>query len=160
MPEPSKPLLRAEITVQSHSFDPKKGKEGSGSLKSSEGTYYGVFGEAGQRLLNQFQTGEVCVIEYTETPRQSGGTWKNLKHKVSSTPTVLAKPPIQHPRPRTNPVDQEQMFVVGLLKEIVTWDQTPLELVEKVNDFRKVWRNTFGGSETNRDDEMQDEIPY
>ena len=153
MPE-AKELKEIEITCQYVNF-PKPGKR-LGSIKTSEGEFFGVE----PSLLRIFQQGEVCVVEYTESPKTGGGVWKNIKRKISSTPTALQKPPIQYPRARTNPVDQEQMFVVGLLKEMVTWDHTAIEIVEKTNDLRKVWRNTFGGSETNRDDEMRDEIPY
>lgn len=156
----AKELKQIEITCQQVNY-PKAGKR-LGSIKSSEGEFYGVE----PSLLRIFEKGEVCLVEYTETPKKDGnGVWKNIRRKISSTPTVLANArtsPVQRGemRPRTHPVDSEQMFVGQLLKQSYKPETTALELVEEINKLRKVWRNTFGGSETNRDDEMQDEIPY
>jgi len=59
----------------------------------------------------------------------------------------------------TNPTDAEQIFVVALLKEIISADMGPVALIAKIQELRNVYRNTFGSSEHNRDDEMNDAIP-
>lgn len=152
--QPAKELKQIEITCQ-YVNAPKPGKK-LGSIKTSEGEFYGVE----PSLLGIFSKGEVCIVEYTESPKTGGGVWKNIKRKVSSTPTALQREPVQYPRARSNPADSEQIFTTALLKEVYNKDMTALELVEEINKLRKVWKNTFGASEFHRDDELRDEIPY
>ena len=150
-----------EITVQ-HVNWPKEGKK-LGSIKSSEGIYYG----ADPGMLTKFRQGEVATIEYSETPKRDGdGTWKNIKRKISSLPPVVGNAkstPVGRGemRQRTHPVDSEQMFIGCFIN--AGWfskEQSTSDMVADVNQLRDVYRLTFGGSEAQRDDEMRDEIPY
>lgn len=153
----AKELKEAEITVQSHKFDDAKE---SGSLKSSEGKYYGVFGAAGKHLLSQFVKGEVCKIEYTETPRKGGdGVWLNLKRKISTTPTVAQKAPYIAPKQRTDDRDQEQITVRLIMDKKITVDSTWVEIAEIMQQARKVYRMTWQMNKPENPD-INDDIPY
>lgn len=143
-----------DITVQFVN-QPKPGKR-MGSIKSSEGEYYGC----PPTLLGQFRAGEVCKIDFNETPKDGGGTWKNITRKIAG-----AGPPpvIQLPRQRTNPGDSEQIYTTALLKEFIAAGKLDLRtdsLVAATNAVREAYRQTFGGVEKRRDEEMDDSIPY
>ena len=152
MPE-AKELKEIEITCQYVNF-PKPGKR-LGSIKTSEGEYYGV--EPG--LLRIFQQGEVCVVEYTESPKHGGGTWKNIKRKVSSTPTVAQKPPYIAPKQRTDDRDQEQITVRMIMDKKIQPDSSWVEIAEIMQQARKVYRMTWQMDKPENVD-INDEIPY
>lgn len=141
-----------EITVQ-YVNPPKEGKKW-GSIKAADGNYY--YGPPA--TLSRYQVGETCKIEFELGGKD--GTLRSLKQKLSTTPPALAKPLPTPPRQRTNPTDSEQIFCCALLKEIIAPTDTELTLIAKTNMLRQVYRNTFGGLETQRDDEMRDEIPH
>jgi hypothetical protein len=146
-----RPVETAEITVQFVN-DPKPGKKW-GSVKDTNGNYYG--GPPG--MLRQFQVGETCKIEFELGGND--GTLKALKHKVAI-PQALARPVAVPPRARTNPVDSEQIFVTALMKGFLNQGDTATDIIGKINILRDAYRNTFGGSEKQRDDQMNDEIPF
>lgn len=152
-------MPQSEITVQFVNY-PKEGKR-NGSIKSSEGDYYW----GSETTLKQFQKGEVCTIEWNT---DDSGKWKRIVKKISSVPPVLAAGKSTSVgrgewRPMAHPVDQEQMFVGNLLRERPLLKQPAIEvtdLIEEINLLRDAYRNTFGGSQKQRDPEMDDEIPY
>lgn len=145
----------AEITVQ-YRNEKQPGRK-MGSIKSSEGDYYGC----PDALLFQFQRGEVCTVEYSETPKRDGnGSWKTITKKIG----VAKAPPLAAPpRQRTNPVDNEHIFITALLKEFIGVGKIELattEIVTAVNAIRDAYRHTLGGLEKQRSDSMDDEVPY
>ena len=111
------------------------------------------------RLLRIFQQGEVCVVESTESPKQGGGTWKNIKRKVSSTPTVAQKPPYIAPKQRTDDRDQEQITVRLIMDKKIQQDSTWVEIAEIMQQARKVYRMTWQMDKPENAD-INDEIPY
>ena len=146
-----KQVETAEITV-AYVNPPKPGKKW-GNLKSASGDLY--WGPPS--MLAHYSQGETCRIEFELGGND--GTLRSLRRKLSTTPAALVTPTPLPARARTNPVDQEQMFVVALLKEMVKPEDTAATLIAKTNTCRQAWRNTFGGSETQRNDDMNDEIP-
>ena len=152
-------MPETEITVQ-YVNAPKEGKR-NGSIKSSEGDYY----YAPPALLKLFNRGEVCTIAWDT---DESGKWKRIQKKVSSLPVPIANAKSTSVgrgewRPMAHPVDQEQMFVGQCLRERPLMKVPGLidttELIAEINIFRDAWRNTFGGSQKQRDPEMDDEIP-
>lgn len=146
----------AEITVQ-YRNEKKPGKP-MGSLKSSEGVFYGC----PDNLLFQFTVGEVCTIEYSETPKKSGdGTWKTVTKKLSgASPAQKTQPQI---RARVNPAEAEQMFVAALLKSFIEAGKLELstaEIVAATNAIKDAYHRTLGSSEKQHSDDMDDGIPY
>ena len=142
----------ADITV-AYVNPPKDGKR-LGSIKSGAGEYFGC----APGLLNEFRQGEQCKIEFSSRKAPDGKVWKTVTKKIGGN-NGYVRPIAQGPRQRTNPTDSEQIFVVALLKEIIAPDMGPIALIEKIEELRRVYRNTFGSSERNRDDEMNDFIP-
>jgi hypothetical protein len=142
-----------EITVQFVNA-PKAGKR-LGSIKSSEGEYYGC----DPATLGRFSKGEVCTIEYTETPKDGGGTWKNIKRKISTS----SAPPAPSIRNRTDPKDSEQMFVTALLKEALgsgKIEPTGAAIVACGSAFKQAYRQLFGdAAKQTTEAVMRDEIP-
>jgi hypothetical protein len=147
-------LKRAEITCSIISY-PKDGKK-LGFVKSAEGEFYG----ADYGMLNRFQKGEVCVIEYSETPKKVGdGSWKNIKRKLSTTPTVAQKPPYIAPKQRTDDRDQEQITVRLIMDKKIQPDTTWVEIAEIMQQARKLYRMTWNVDKPENPD-INDNIPY
>ena len=141
----------AEITVQ-YVNEVKPGKK-FGSIKTSEGQIYAC----NPSLLRQFSNGEVCKIEFETW--SSGGFNITKKIGTGGTPKPLAAPP----RQRTNPVDNEHIFITACLKEFIAAGKVELEttaIVQSVKVIRDAFRFTLGGLETQRDDDMNDSVPY
>ena len=139
----------AEITCQ-YVNAAKPGKK-MGSIKSSEGDYY----YCQQHLLNLFSVGEVCKVEFTEKPKDGGGTWKTLVTKLGG--------PMKGPAPMrasTSPKDSEQIFVTALLKEMVEKTDSSVTLLAKGNMLKGVYGQLFGGLEKQKTAiELNDDIP-
>src|SRR5512138_751926 len=134
----------AEITVQ-YVNPPKEGKKW-GNVKSSDGTLYW----GSPAALAQVKPRENCKLEYDSGGKD--GTLKSIKKKIEIAP-ALQRPTPAPIRGRTNPTDSEQIFVVAIIKGIATADMSATEGIALVNLWRGVYRNTFGGSETNRADD-------
>ena len=145
----------AEITCQFVN-PPKPGKR-NGSIKSAEGDYYW----GSQATIAEFRQGEVVKIEYTTKPKDGGGEWRTIVKKIGGAPPV--SPNIPQVRARSNPSDSEQIFTTALLKEFIAAGKIELstaEIIAAVNALRSAYRNTFGGTEKQKNDtDMQDEVP-
>jgi hypothetical protein len=150
----SKELKQKEITCQLINW-PKQGKP-LGSIKTSENEWFGVE----PSLLKIFNVGEVCQVEYTETPKKQGdGVWLNIKRKVSSTPTAAQKAPYIAPKQRTDDRDQEQITVRLIMDKKITVDSTWVEIAEIMQQARKVYRMTWMADKPENPD-INDDIPY
>lgn len=146
----------AEITVQ-YRNEKKPGRK-MGNIKTSEGEYYG----APDNILFQFNKGEVCTIEYSESPKQDGsGVWKTITKKLSgASPAQKIQPQI---RARVNPAEAEQMFVAALLKSFIEAGKLNLstaEIVAATNAIKDAYHRTLGSAEKQHSDDMDDGIPY
>ena len=145
----------AEITIQ-YVNAPKPGKK-FGSIKSSEGDYYG----APPAMLKMFSVGEVCKIEFTTS---EDGQWKSITKKIGGAPKQAGPIPVPQIRARSNPVDNEHIFITACLKEFIAAGKVELEttaIVTAVNTIRDAFRFTLGGLERQRNEkDMQDEVPY
>ncbi len=140
----------AEITVQIVSYT-KPGKK-LGFIKSSEGDFYG----APDADLNKFQKGEVCKIEYTESTGRDGKVWKNLKRKLAG-----AVAPMPQQRAATNPKDSQQIFVVALLKNMVSENDGFDSVIAKGAMLKRAYERLFGNEQMqNTQNALQDEVPY
>lgn len=143
----------ADITVSFVNY-PKAPKK-YGSIKSSEGHYYSSL----PPMLRQFQVGEVCKVEYIETPEG----YRNLKEKLGSSgaPAPKEAPSI---RARSNPVDAENIFVSAHLKEFIANGTVTLDvdvIVQAVKVLREAYKRTLGGLENQRNDtDMRDEVQF
>jgi hypothetical protein len=144
------PIETAEITVQFVN-EVKPGKKW-GSVKSSEGNLYGC----PPALLRQFSVGEVCKIEYAI----AASGFKGINKKIGTSKGPPLSPP---PRQRTNPVDNEHIFITACLKEFIAAGKVELittEIVTAVATIRDAYRFTLGGLEKQRSDNLNDEVPY
>ncbi len=140
----------AEITVQ-YNNPPKEGKKW-GSIKASDGTVY--FGPPS--TLSQFRAGETCRLEWEEF----GEGGKKIKRKIESPHAVVPK---QNVRPAAAPRESEQMFVVALLKEYIGAGMVALDtqvVVEAVRKLRAAHAMTFGGTQAQTRDDLDDQIPF
>jgi len=139
----------AEITVQ-YINPPKPGKK-MGSIKSSEGDYYGCF----PAQLHQFFVGEVCKLEY----KQSESGYKSVVKKIGTTP--LNPVPM---RARTAPADSEQIAVLAMVKSFIEAGKVELErsdLIACLETCKAAYRSVFRSPEIQTtQDELKDEIPY
>ena len=142
----------AEITVQ-YINAPKPGKK-QGSIKSSEGDYF----YCAPTMLHLFQVGEVCKIEFTETPKEGGGVWKRLSAKLGG---GALKPLGPAPmRAMTNPKDSKQIFMTALLKEMVVETDTSTTIIQKGKYCSDAYDVLFGSvAKQTTAAEMNDEIP-
>ena len=139
-----------EITVQ-YCNPPKPGKR-MGSIKSSEGEYYGC----DPVMLKRFTAGEVCTIEYSTSPKDGGGEWRRIVRKISTS----ASPPAPNFRSQTSPKDSQQIFVTALLKEMVSATDTQASVIAKGNFLKAAYQSLFG-TEAKQTTEavMADEMP-
>lgn len=138
----------AEVTIQ-YVNDPKPGKK-MGSIKTAELGYFGVF----PNMLRQFSTNEVCRLEY-----ETNGDFKKVTKKLAS----AVREPTKNIRPRSDPAESEQIFAVALAKEFIARGDVTCDteqLVKLINVCRQTYRQTFGGTEAQRRDDMQDQVPY
>ena len=142
----------AEITVQ-YINNAKPGKK-MGSIKSSEGEYY----YCAPTMLHLFQMGEVCKVEFTERPKEGGGTWKTLTTKLGG--------PMKGPTPiraSTSPKDSQQIFITALLKEYVSLGAIPCDkasIVVAGNQLKGAYQELFGSTEKQKTEiELNDELP-
>ena len=136
----------AEITVQ-YVNAPKQGKK-FGSIKSSEGDYYG----APPSLLRFFKAGEVCTIEYKDD-----GRWKTLVKKIGTTAAPPLAPP---PRQRTDPADTENMFINGWGQKFIEAgkiDLTVTDIAQAVQIIREGYRR---GSIKPPNSDFGDQVGY
>ena len=141
----------AEITVQ-YLNNPKPGKK-MGSVKSSEGDYY----NCPPQMLHIFKVGEVCKVEFTERPKEGGGSWKTLVTKLGG--ALSPKGPVPM-RAMTNPKDSQQIFMTALLKEMVIPEDTASGIIQKGRYCKEAYQVLFGTVEKqNTEAEMNDEIP-
>lgn len=144
-------MPEAKIQVQ-YVNDPKPGKKW-GSIKATDGIYY--YGPPS--VLQAFQVGDECTIEFENS---DDGQFRQVKKKLSQTPPVLTRPIPQPPRARTNPTDSEHIFITAIAKEMVEPRMSMTEVVDLINGLRAVYRTTLGATESQRADDMSDEIPY
>ena len=142
----------AEITVQ-YCNAAKPGKK-MGSIKSSEGEYY----YCAPTMLHLFQVGEVCKVEFTERPKEGGGTWKTLTAKLGG---GALKPLGPAPmRAMTNPKDSKQIFMTALLKEMVTETDTSSSIIQKGKSCADAYDVLFGSvAKQTTAAELNDDIP-
>ena len=101
-----------EIEITAQYVNPAKPGKRMGSVKSSEGDYYGC----DPIMLKRFTPGEVCTIEYSTRPKDGGGEWRTIVRKISTS----AAAPAPNFRSQTSPKDSQQIFVTALLKEMVS----------------------------------------
>ena len=143
----------AEITVQYINAQ-KPGKK-MGSIKSSEGEYY----YCAPTMLHLFQIGEVCKVEFTERPKEGGGTWKTLVTKLGG---GALKPLGPAPmRAMTNPKDSKQIFMSALLKGMVGPTDTATTIIQKGKACGDAYDVLFGTvAKQTTEAEMDDEIPH
>ena len=142
----------AEITV-SYINAAKPGKK-MGSIKSAEGDYY----YCQPTMLHLFQIGEVCKVEFTERPKEGGGTWKTLVTKLGG---GALKPLGPAPmRAMTNPKDSKQIFMTALLKEMVVETDTSTSIIQKGKYCSDAYDVLFGSvAKQNTEAELNDSIP-
>ena len=143
-------MAEAEITVQFINAA-KPGKK-MGSIKSSEGHYYGC----PPNMLGQFSKGEVCTIEYDTAPKDGGGEWRTIKRKISTS----AAAPAPNFRSQTSPKDSQQIFVTALLKEMVSATDTQASVIAKGNFLKAAYQALFGTeAKQTTEAQLNDEIP-
>lgn len=178
-------MATATVTVQ-YVNQPKEGQR-KGSIKTTDGSYYGVWPDK----LGLFTKGGTYQIEFTETVSDSGKVFRDFKQMVGA-PTQGG---YSGPRRGSNggnyrptaPQDAERMFVCSILNAFAQSDtdvRLDEGLVDHVNTLRHVWQETFGQDvvgETRQEsaarivqqparptpmasrgqrDDMDDEIPY
>lgn len=152
----AKPTETAEITV-AYVNPPKAGKKW-GNVKDTAGTCY--FGPPG--MLNQFQPGETCKIEFELGGND--GTLRSLKHKVSTTPAALVRQATPIPRAPTNPRDGERMGTMGMVNAFIHSGGVELHrdaIKAAINVCREAYNDVWGTPQKQKtEQEFSDEIPY
>jgi hypothetical protein len=143
------PLETATVKVQYVNM-PKEGKK-KGSIRDSEGDYYGVWADK----LHDFQAGETYEITF----RENNGYRDVVAVKRAPAPKVAEEKPYTvvktaDPRPAANgyyrptsPRDAERMFVCSILNAFIQTGRIENDgpaLSHAVNTLRAVWGETFG----------------
>lgn len=153
----------AEVTVAY--VNPPKGRARSGSIKDTDGGYYGI---AWPAMQNDFKPGGTYKIEY-----EQNGQYRN----VTRSKLVSAAPPVAsaHSGGGGDPQLAERIFVCGAINATMSNPNVNINspewgkqgCINLVNHWRAVWAATFGGQggAKNADhrsvgDEMSDEIPF
>lgn len=144
----------ADVTIQWVNAV-KPGKK-YGSVKTSEGQIYAV----PPALLREFGQGEVCKIEFGVW--DSGGM--HITKKISSETYPAGQMPKQNIRPATNPADSDRMATMGMVNNFIACGRVALDVdeiaraIDVCNDGLN--RSVIKGKQTQRRDDLQDEIPY
>lgn len=141
-----------EIEITAQYVNPAKPGKRMGSVKSSEGDYYGC----DPIMLKRFTPGEVCTIEYSTRPKDGGGEWRTIVRKIS---TSAAAPSPQF-RNATAPKDSIQIFVTAILKGMVGPTDSQVSIIAKGNMLKAAYTTLFGTeAKQTTEAQMQDEVP-
>lgn len=134
---------------------PKPGKK-FGNVKDVEGGLWLV----DPAKLNQFSPGMKCKVEYTSRTGQDGTEWRTVGKIIGNGagPTM----PAQNFRQRSNPAEAKQIAVLAIVKEWVP--QIPVgdeaALVSAIGAAMRAYDKTLGGTQSQRRDDMDDEINF
>jgi hypothetical protein len=141
-----------ELTIQFVN-PPKEGSKW-GSIKSSEGIFYG----GPPALLRQFTAGEVCTIEFSKS---ANGLYNNIVKKIGASKPAPLSPP---PRQRTHPNDQTSIFVTALLGHFIHTGKVALQedmIAEAADMILRAYRKcSLGGLQVQTRDDMDDSIGF
>lgn len=130
----------ATLTMKVVYVNPPKNGGKRGSIKGSDGTFLGCFGEK----LGLFQPGHTYEIDYSEGP--FGKNVRSAK-EVGGPAPALAASGGGKPYRQTCEADAERMFVCSVLNAFVRANKLPMQtrdIEQAVLMLRRVWGLTFG----------------
>lgn len=149
-------MPEATVTV-AYVNQPRPGVK-SGSIKDTNGTYYGV----PPAMLGSFQPKGTYEIFYEET-NVKGKVYYNVKTFKPVGPAPAASTGGGTGGYKTDDVTAERIFVCGIINAGISSNQLAIQttdLVQAVQSAREAWRQTLGKKKTQTEEELDDSIPF
>jgi len=111
-------------------------------------------------MIGQFAQGMKCKVEYQAGKFSDGTPSRKITKIIGSNGAVSI--PQNNFRQRSNPAEAKQIAVLAIVKEwvgkIPVGDEA--SLVNAIKAAMRAYDKTLGGTVAQRQDDMDDEIPY